>query len=56
MHLTYVLCKLGVVEYSYRSNKLDNLQIGTIRSNYINFHEIICSHGTVNFENHKQLV
>jgi hypothetical protein len=56
MHLTYVLCKLGVVEYSYRSNKSDNLLRGTIWSNYINFHEIIYSYGTMNFENLKQLV
>jgi hypothetical protein len=56
MHLTHVLCKLSVVEYSYQSNKLDNLLIGTFRSNYINFHEIICSYETINFENLKQLV
>jgi hypothetical protein len=35
---------------------LYNLLIGTIRSKYINFHEIISSCETINFENLKQLV
>jgi len=56
MHLTHVPRKPSAVEYPYRSNKLDNLLIGTFRSNYTSFHEIICSREAINFENIKQLV
>jgi hypothetical protein len=57
MHLTHVLCKLSVVEYSYRSiNWIINLLQGTISSNYINFHVITSTYGTINFENLIQLV
>jgi hypothetical protein len=35
---------------------IDNLLIGLIRSNYINFHEIMCSYEPKNVKNHKQLV
>jgi hypothetical protein len=55
MHLTHVLCKLTIVEYSYQSINRIILLIGTIRSNYINFHKIFCSDDTINFENLLQL-
>jgi hypothetical protein len=35
---------------------LDNLLIGIIRSNYINFHEIMYSYESKNVKNLKQLV
>jgi hypothetical protein len=35
---------------------LDNLEIGITRSNYINFHEILCRYEAINVKNLKQLV
>jgi len=45
MHLTYILCKISFIS----KFQLHDHIIGIIRSNYINFQEIICSYAANNF-------
>jgi hypothetical protein len=50
MHPTYVSCKISAVECSYRHVNWLIFLMGIIRSNYINFYEIMCSYEAKNFE------
>jgi hypothetical protein len=55
MHPTYVSCKISVVEFTYRSVTWLIFLMDIIRSNYVNFYEIICSYEAKNVEKHNFL-
>jgi hypothetical protein len=50
MHANYVLCKISVIEWSYRSANWKNLIIDRIRSTYMNFHEFMSIYEAKNYE------